>query len=123
MDFNEFSLRVSSLPLPIILLEGKRIVFEQDQPLLIQLGAFLARSFPHATFRSGNAVGADELFCRGVGSVNPLQLQIITPALKHRPKYAFAQAEYRSVSEINLAEEPEVVYQTRNPKNAVLMKE
>ncbi len=108
---------------PIILLEGKRTVLVQDQPLLIQLGAFLARSLPHATFRSGNAGGADEFFCRGVESVNPKQLQIITPALKHRLKSAFAHAEYRSITEINLAEEPEVVYQTQNPGNAGLMKE
>ena len=120
---DQILLQIKSLQSPIILLEGKRTVKVPDQPLLIQLGAFLARSFPLATFRSGNAGGADELFCRGVESVNPLQLQIITPALKHRSKNIFAHAEYRSITEINLAEEPEVVYQTRNPGNAGLMKE
>lgn len=55
--------------------------------------------------------------------MNPLQLQIITPIRNHRSKDAFGQAEYKSVSDINIAEEPEIGYQTQNPKNAGLINE
>ena len=123
MDIKEFILQLQIFQQPIILLEGKRAVSIKDQPLLTQLGAMLSKSVSHAIFRSGNAGGADEFFCKGVESVNPFQLQIITPAQNHRSKDAFGQAEYKSVTEINLAEELEVVYQTQNKKNAGLIKE
>ena len=43
----------------IVLLEGKRIVLENDADLLIQLGKTLASKTEHITFRSGNADSSD----------------------------------------------------------------
>lgn len=50
----------------IILLEGKRNVLESDKEKLIQFGRLLATHLPLATFRSGNADGADFYFSQEV---------------------------------------------------------
>ena len=55
----------------IILLEGKRNALENDKEKLIQLGKILAKNLPLATFRSGNADGADFYFSKGVLEVAP----------------------------------------------------
>lgn len=99
----------------LILLEGKRNVLESDKEKLIQLGKFLAVNLPKAKFRSGNADGADFYFSQGVLQVAPERLQVITPYDNHRQK---ANNAYETISldEINLANEPEVVYQSKNNK-------
>lgn len=99
----------------IILLEGKRNVSESDKEKLIQLGNLLASHLPLATFRSGNADGADFYFSQGVLAVAPERLQVITPYANHRQK---ANKAYETISldEIDLANEPEVVYQSKSNK-------
>ena len=99
----------------IILLEGKRNVLDLDKEKLIQLGNLLATHLPLATFRSGNAVGADFYFSQGVLQVAPERLQVITPYDNHRQK---ANNAYKTISldDIDLANEPEVVYQSKNNK-------
>lgn len=69
-----------------ILLEGKRNVLESDKEKLIQLGNLLASYLPLATFRSGNADGADFYFSKGVLQVAPDRLQVITPYKNPRQK-------------------------------------
>ena len=54
----------------VILLEGKRTVPEIDQHKLKALGQMLAKKLQLATFRSGNANGADLYFSQGVAAVN-----------------------------------------------------
>jgi hypothetical protein len=99
----------------LILLEGKRNVLEADKEKLIQFGRFLATNLPNAKFRSGNADGADLYFSQGVLQIAPERLQVITPYDNHRQKTNNAY-ETISLDEIDLANEPEVVYQSKNNK-------
>lgn len=99
----------------IILLEGKRKVLELDKEKLIKFGNLLASKLPLATFRSGNADGADFYFSQGVLQVAPERLQVITPYENHRQKQNNAY-ETIALDQIDLANEPEVVYQSKNNK-------
>ncbi|WP_395051501.1 hypothetical protein [Flavobacterium sp.] len=99
----------------IILLEGKRNVLEYDKEKLIQFGKLLAIHLPLATFRSGNADGADFYFSQGVLQVAPNRLQVITPYENHRQKLNNAY-ETISLDQIDLLNEPELIYQSKNNK-------
>lgn len=99
----------------IVLLEGKRNVLPADTEKLIAIGRMLAANTRLMTFRSGNASGADQLFSEGVASVNPERLQVVTPYSGHRKKTNLAFQTY-SLEDMNLAEEPEVVYYSRGNK-------
>jgi hypothetical protein len=102
-------------PDSIILLEGKRNVLEADQPKLVALGELLASSTLHMVFRSGNAPGADDLFSSGVAKVDHKRLQVITPYSGHRKKSNVAYETF-ALDELNIAEEPEVIYQSKGNK-------
>lgn len=99
----------------IVLLEGKRNVLKEDEQKLIDLGKLLASLTSKMTFRSGNAGGADQFFSQGVALINPQRLQVITPYSSHRKKTNLA---YDSISldEINLTEEPEIIYHSKRHK-------
>lgn len=99
----------------IILLEGKRTVKPEDQVKLIAVGKLLATHLPNATFRSGNADGSDYFFSQGVARINPNQLEVITPYTNHRNKYNLAGTTH-ALDSINLVNEPEVVYHSKNHK-------
>ena len=99
----------------IVLLEGKRRVREEDKPKLTALGQLLASATTRMTFRSGNADGADQLFCDGVALVGHKRLQVITPYTGHRQKTNTAY-DTISLDQINLVSEPEVVYQSKSNK-------
>lgn len=98
-----------------VLLEGKRTVLPEDQEKLIALGRLLASKTSKIIFRSGNAEGSDQFFSMGVASVDSKRLQVITPYSGHRQKTNLA---YQTISldEINLSEEPELVYLSRQNK-------
>ncbi len=102
-------------PNAIILLEGKRDVAEEDKPKLIALGKLLASKTSNMIFRSGNAVGSDQFFSDGVTSVDHKRLQQITPYSGHRKKNNHAY-ETISLDDIDIAAEPEVVYQSKGNK-------
>ena len=70
---------------------------------------------PLATFRSGNADGADFYFSKGVLQVAPDRLQVITPYKNHRQKKNKAN-ETISLDQIDLLNEPAVIYQSKNNK-------
>lgn len=114
MTLNQFINNYDS-PGSIVLLEGKRNVPDADKEKLIALGQLLAKKTSHILFRSGNAAGADEYFSQGVSKINQDRLQIITPYSGHRKKYSQT---YQSISldEVNLSNEPEVVYQSKQNK-------
>jgi hypothetical protein len=97
----------------IILLEGKRDVKPEDQAKLVGLGKKLAESMRFAKFRSGNAASADLYFSQGILAINPTRLEVVTPYTGHRQKENHA---YNTISldDINLANEPELVYQTKS---------
>jgi len=99
----------------IVLLEGKRNILEADQPRLRALGEVLATRTRHMTFRSGNAEGADQLFSEGVVMVDPKRLQVIVPYTGHRQKSNYAH-ETISLSDINVAADTELVYQSKSNK-------
>lgn len=99
----------------IVLLEGKRNVLEADKEKLIALGKLLASKTEKITFRSGNAEGSDQLFSEGVTAVNTNRLQVITPYSGHRQKSNIAN-DTISLDNINIAAEPEVLYQSKNNK-------
>nr|WP_315144165.1 hypothetical protein [uncultured Flavobacterium sp.] len=114
MTLNDFITQFNSKN-TIILLEGKRNVLEQDKEKLIQFGTLLATHLPLVTFRSGNAEGADFYFSQGVLQVAPDRLQVITPYDNHREKYNKAY-ETISLDQIDLVNETEIVYQSKNNK-------
>lgn len=119
MTFTDF-IATYDRPGAIILLEGKRAVLPEDEPKLVALGKKLAERTQHVTFRSGNAPGADYLFSQGVNLIRN-QLQVITPYSNHRKKANYAQETF-SLEDINLLEEPEVVFHTKtNPNNRKLI--
>jgi len=111
MELNTF-IQTYDWPQAVVLLEGKRKVLAADAPKLVELGALLARHTKHILFRSGNADGSDYLFSKGVVSVHPLRLQVITPYTGHRQKTNLA---YDSISldDIDMAAE-ELIYQTKS---------
>ena len=114
-------LEVFDKPGSIVLLEGKRKVLAEDENKLRSLGTLLARKSIHIRFRSGNASGSDELFSLGVAEVDPTRLELIKPYASHR-KTSFNESKSYSMDEVDLAEEPKVVYQSRqHPQMAGLV--
>jgi len=99
----------------VVLLEGKREIPSADSCKLTQLGTLLAERTEHILFRSGNAKGADYLFSLGVSKVDLSRLQVITPYKGHRNKESLAK-NIIDLDSIDIANEPEVVYQTRQSK-------
>jgi hypothetical protein len=111
MTLNEFVAQYDR-PGSVVLLEGKRDVEAKDAPFLTELGRILASKTQHMTFRSGNAPGSDELFSMGVTEVDAKRLQVVTPYGGHRNKANHAHQTY-SLDEIDLANEPDIVYQSK----------
>ena len=99
----------------IVLLEGKRNVLEEDKEKLFTLGKLLASKTKRMMFRSGNANGSDQLFSDGVTSVDNKRLQVIIPYTGHRQKTNQAY-DTISLDDINIAAEPEVLYQSKSNK-------
>ena len=120
MIMDTFIQMMRELEAPIILLEGTRDVPEKDQARLTALGARLALDLPNAIFRSGNADGSDTLFARGVESVDPSRMQLVTPTAGHRKKNRHPESPVVSLGEISVVHEEEVAYRTNEatPKNA-----
>lgn len=99
----------------IVLLEGKRNVLDEDKEKLVTLGELLVLKTSKILFRSGNADGADFYFSKGVSKVDKTRLQVITPYTGHQKKSNQAY-DTISLDEIDVAEEEEVVYQSKNNK-------
>lgn len=120
MTINEFIQFINEQESPVILLEGTRDVPEKDQEHLTALGALLARELPHAIFRSGNADGSDTLFARGVESVDPTRMQLVTPTAGHRKKNRHPENPVAPLSDISAVHEESVAYHTNaaTPQNA-----
>lgn len=99
----------------IILLEGKRNVHPKDEHKLSELGNMLCKKLQFAKFRSGNASGADYFFCKGVSDIDSKRLELVLPYSSHRKNYLLTD-NLHSVDEMDLLQEPEVVYQTKSNK-------
>lgn len=84
MTYAEFSSLVAGQPDGVVLLEGRRSILERDAVHAEGLARMLAARFPRLRFRTGNALGADEAFSKGVVSVDATRLQVILPYAGHR---------------------------------------
>ncbi|NUM70614.1 MAG: hypothetical protein HUU43_07180 [Ignavibacteriaceae bacterium] len=116
MKFEEF-VQKYDYPGSVVLLEGKRDVAEGDKEKLTELGRLLARSTQYMMFRSGNAEGADDLFCTGAAEYAKDRMQLVVPYSGHRKKY-IRGIETHSADEIDYAAEPQIAYNaTRQNKN------
>lgn len=114
MTLQEFITRFDK-PNAIVLLEGKRAVLAADKEKLTALGRLLASKTEKMLFRSGNAAGSDQLFSDGVTAVDAKRLQVITPYTGHR-KTTNQAYDTISLDDINIAGEPEVVFQSKSNK-------
>ncbi len=102
----------------IVLLEGKREVLESDKKRLVEIARLLASNTTHCIFRSGNAGGADAYFKEGVMSVDPKRFQAIVPFNDHMKsvKEELGLYERISLDNINLAKEPQILYESKRNK-------
>jgi hypothetical protein len=122
-NFEDLRQLLGKIEHPVVLLEGSRTVAQDDTDKLKQLGSFIAREFPNALFRSGNADGSDTLFARGVEDIDPTRMQVVTPHVGHRKKnihsecYTFPLSESSSVHEAELAK----YSNEATPKNQTLI--
>ncbi len=106
----------------VILLEGKRNVPKDAQAQLISLGYLLAQNMKYATFRSGNANGADLYFSQGVASVNKQRLEVVIPFDGHRSKSNIAGITL-SLDQIDLVAYPDIIAMSAlNKKTKDLLK-
>ena len=86
MTYPAFTKLISIADSPVVLLEGTRELPEQRAPCLTALAAHLARAFPNARFRTGNAKGSDEAFAAGVAKVDRSRLEFVLPFTEHRSR-------------------------------------
>jgi hypothetical protein len=119
-QYIQFKSVVSGISQPIILLAGSRNVPAVHQKKLTQLASFLAMSFPHALFRSGNADGSDTFFAEGVNAVDPSRMQLVTPTKGHRKAHRHPVNYAVEVDRVSLVQEEALAYHTNaaTPKNA-----
>lgn len=113
-SYQKLQSAVAQLTQPVILLEGTRKVPEKDQLKLFNLGRFLATEFPQAVFRSGNAEGSDTFFARGVESIDPARMQIVTPGKNHRKANLHPLNYVVPLSAISTVNEDELAYATNS---------
>lgn len=84
MTFADFASLVNEKEAPVLLLEGTRALPDEDAGHLETFAAKLAREFPNAIFRSGNATGSDAAWARGVAKVAAARLELVLPYNSHR---------------------------------------
>jgi len=117
MNFQTF-LDTYDFPGSVILLEGKRVVLAVDQEKLIQLGQVLVKYTRYIRFRSGNAAGADELFCQKIVEEQAERVKMITPYSTHRKKnYASESITKYSIDEVDFAKDPGLIYGSKLGNN------
>jgi len=78
-SYSAFFRSISGKTAPVVLLEGRRDLREEDHRHLKKVAALLARKFPHVIFRTGNARGSDTLFAEGVCQVDSRRLEYVLP--------------------------------------------
>lgn len=109
MNYTSFSKVMAESPVPVVLLEGTRDLPEAEAGRLSALAAHLARAFPQARFRTGNAKGSDAAFAAGVASVDPARLEFVLPYPGHRATSRPPESPATSVDEIPSDQLQEVV--------------
>jgi hypothetical protein len=99
-------------PDAVVILEGKREVCPKDAEKIEQFGKLIAEKTQYITFRSGNAPGSDFYFTKGVTSIKPQCMQVVTPYSGHR-KGSNSAYETVSLDDVNLADEHKIVRQSK----------
>lgn len=112
MNYAAFSHLLSDADSPVVLLEGTRELPAQQAPRLGSLAAHLARAFPNARFRTGNAKGSDEAFAAGVASVNPTRLEFVLPYAGHRARQRPTESPATSMDDLPTSRLQEIVNAT-----------
>lgn len=112
MTFNDFVKIASQIKNPVILLEGTRKINQSNYEDLMKLSRELAGAFPEAVFRTGNAVGTDEAFAKGVNEVQPKRLQYILPYKTMGKKRIHKDSYVLSLDDISEDEMTEIINQT-----------
>lgn len=111
MSFEEF-VNTYDYPGAVVLLEGKREVAEDDAEKLTAFGRLLAARTKNMIFRSGNAAGADSLFCLGAGEQAKERIQVVVPYTGHRSKYNDGYQTF-SADQVDYLAEPQIAYNAR----------
>ena len=112
MNYGELSRLLSDSDAPVVLLEGTRELSSSQAHHLKALAAHLARRFPHARFRTGNAKGSDEAFAAGVASVDATRLEFVLPYATHRSKQRPAESPATAIDDISSARVQEILNAT-----------
>ena len=89
---------------PVILIEGRRSLPEGMAARLEGVGAWLAKTYPRAVFRSGNAEGSDTAFTLGVTAVDPARMQYVLPNPSMGRKRRHPDTPYYSLTDLSSAE-------------------
>ncbi len=109
MTYAAFTNLICDADSPVVLLEGTRELPAIQAPCLTALAAHLARAFPRARFRTGNAKGSDEAFAAGVASVDATRIEFILPYAGHRSRQRPPESPATAIDDISSARVQEVV--------------
>ena len=105
--------KIKGIESPVILLEGKRNVLENDKTRLEVFGQKIAERFPQAIFRSGNADGSDLFFIKGVNAVKGSHIQLIIPYAGHKKKNIPLKADVTALNTLNFDKDTHFVSLTK----------
>ena len=114
---------IDTTEMPVILLEGRRSIPEEEYAMAVAVAGFLAAKFPKVRFRSGNATGSDEAFSKGIAAVDSSRLQVVAPYRNHRKKARFEGAAYQYPEVLSPDQVEQIVAKTifASPKCSSLM--
>ena len=85
----------------VVLLEGTRKVPDDLKNELINFTTGLASDYPNAIFRSGNAAGSDELFAKGIESIDAKRMQQVLPYPNANKKRLHKDSPVISLADLN----------------------
>jgi len=109
MPSSDFIQSMNEKEHPVILVEGIRALPEADRPMVVACGVWLARTFPQAVFRTGNADGTDAAFAEGIAQVDPTRLQYVLPYAGHKKKNIAPGTFFCAMTEMSEAVEEQAV--------------
>ena len=113
MNYEPFDRLLRASERPVVLIEGTRKLPEKDAGVLTAFARWLAETYPHAIFRTGNAEGSDSAFADGVAQVDPTRIEYVLPYGGHR-KGAIARTAFAMpLSELPHGTEERAAYHTR----------
>jgi hypothetical protein len=112
MTYKEYLDTLTPLSKEIILLEGTRKLMDGDAPKLTALAQQLAAQYPNTIFRTGNAIGSDEAFAKGVAMVDFTRLEYVLPSQGMGKKRLIPNARVISLEDLSKEELNHLVEKT-----------